>query len=107
VLSYFMLDTATGTHTDFATFDALRATVAPMNVQVHLEPIDVEYGRARRARPPLSRRPAPLPPELKVVAQADFGRPCDLNPSFVRVARHPDGAAPISVDKPTYRDLSR
>ena len=47
VLSYFMLDTATGTHADFPTFDALRAAVAPMKVQVHLEPIDVVYGRYR------------------------------------------------------------
>ena len=76
MLSYFMLDTATETHTDFPTFDALRATVAPMNVQVRLEAIDVVYGRARRARPARSRRPALLPPELKVVhfKQADFGR---------------------------------
>lgn len=47
VLSYFVLDTATGTHTDFPTFDALRAAAAPLKLQIHLEPIDVVYGRYR------------------------------------------------------------
>jgi hypothetical protein len=28
--------------------------------------------------------------------------PLAQQPSFVRVGRHTDGAAPISVDKPTY-----
>ncbi len=47
VLSYFMLDTATGTHTEFPTFDALRAAAAPLMVQIKLEPIGVVYGRFR------------------------------------------------------------
>jgi hypothetical protein len=65
-------------------------------------PSDVVYGRARRARPARSRRPALLPPELKVVhfAQADFGRPCDLNPSFVRVARQP--LRPVAIWRDSY-----
>ncbi len=47
VLSYFMLDTATGTHTDFPTLDALRAAAAPLKVQIQLEPINAVYGRFR------------------------------------------------------------
>lgn len=47
VLPYFILDTATGTQVNFYTYDDLRAAAAPMNVQVHLEPIDVVYGRYR------------------------------------------------------------
>jgi hypothetical protein len=47
VLSYFLLDTATGTHATFPTYEALRVAAAPMNIQVNLEPIDVVYGRYR------------------------------------------------------------
>lgn len=47
VLSYFLLDTATGTHSDFPTYDALRAAAAPMKIQLKLEPIYDVYGRYR------------------------------------------------------------
>ena len=43
----FLLDTQTTTYTDFRTYEALRDAAAQRNIQVHLEPIDVVYGRYR------------------------------------------------------------
>jgi hypothetical protein len=47
VLSYFLLDTQTGNRLDFPQYNALSIAAAKVNVRLHLEPIDVVYGRHR------------------------------------------------------------
>jgi hypothetical protein len=47
-VSYFVLDTTKGKHTEFASYEDFEGTVTRLGVSpIHLEPIDVVYGRYR------------------------------------------------------------
>jgi hypothetical protein len=47
ILSYFLVDTGTGTHTDFPSYEALNRAATETNIQIQLDPIDVVYRRYR------------------------------------------------------------
>lgn len=47
VNSYFLLDTQTGKHANFPTYEALRGEAQHLGISLNLEPIDVVYLRYR------------------------------------------------------------